>query len=127
MPIEQIKASGLISNIKLAVCAHFGVTVVDLTSERRTPPKLLRARHLAFYLCRELTPKSYPEIGRRMGGRDHTTILHACKKIERLLETDEGIVSDLNVLRERVEDITQGRAEAHNATEQGRYSVSAQG
>lgn len=69
-----------ISDIIRIVAAFYGVHVTDMLSERRTA-NVLRPRHIACYLAKELTLHSLPEIGRRMGGRDHTTILHAVRKI----------------------------------------------
>jgi chromosomal replication initiation ATPase DnaA len=71
------------------VAKFYGVTYADLISARRTA-RVVRPRHVAFYLAKTLSLKSYPEIGRRIGNRDHTTALHAFKKIEawRLIDPD---------------------------------------
>ncbi len=70
--------------IKIAVCAHFGVTVSDIISARRTAD-LIPARQVAMFLSKELTPSTLPAIGRAFGGRDHTTVIYACRKIKLLL------------------------------------------
>lgn len=70
--------------IKRAVADYFSVSLVDIDSARRDPC-IARPRHIAMYLCRVMTTHSYPEIGRRMGDRDHTTVMHAIDKIENLL------------------------------------------
>jgi chromosomal replication initiation ATPase DnaA len=71
---------------------HYGVTFDELAGPRRTLP-LARARQFAMYAMRELCPHmSYPAIGRLLGGRDHTTILHGCRKVERLIR--EGDFAD---------------------------------
>lgn len=72
-----------IEGIKKAVAKHFGIRLIDMCSERRAP-KLTVPRQISFYLCRELTGRSFPEIGRRHGDRDHTTVMHGIGKITRL-------------------------------------------
>lgn len=70
-----------IETIQRAICAEYGTTKTDLCSSRRTAA-VVRQRQIAMWLCRTLTPLSLPEIGRRFGGRDHTTCLYAFRKIE---------------------------------------------
>jgi hypothetical protein len=72
-----------IRSIQRCVSDFYGVGVMDLRSHRRTEPTTLY-RHVAMYLCKELTTNSLPAIGRQFGGRDHTTVLHAFRKIVRL-------------------------------------------
>lgn len=74
-----------IATIQWAVCARFGVTVLDLVSARRAA---VRPRQVAMWLCRQATPHSLPAIGRAFGGRDHTTVGHACRRIEALIAAD---------------------------------------
>lgn len=74
-----------IGNIFAAVCRAWNVSLDDLTSDRRTHD-VIPARHVALLLAKMLTARSLPDIGRRMGGRDHTTVLHACKKFAWLAE-----------------------------------------
>ncbi len=84
-------------NIKKKVCKYFNIKIADIESSKRVRT-LAYPRQIAMYLCRELTSKSLPEIGENFGGRDHTTVLHACKKItEELKSNDElkKIISDL--------------------------------
>ncbi|HIB54524.1 MAG TPA: chromosomal replication initiator protein DnaA [Nitrospirales bacterium] len=76
-----------IAEVQNAVATRFGVKIADMKSKRRTKV-LVFPRQLAMYLSRDLTELSYPEIGRHFGGKDHTTIMHACKKIEK--EKQEG-------------------------------------
>jgi hypothetical protein len=76
----QLPAAKLtIADIIHAVCVESGVRRLDLISQRRTK-NLVLPRHIAMALCRELTGLSYPTIGRRFGGRDHTTVMHAADK-----------------------------------------------
>jgi chromosomal replication initiator protein len=87
-----------IEEIQKAVAAHFNIKISDLKS-----PKRLRAlvfpRQIAMYLSRQLTVYSYPEIGERFGGKDHSTIIHAIKKIEKLLGEDLHLRSTINIIR----------------------------
>lgn len=86
-----------IETIKRAVCAKYNLTVLDMESARRTA-NVVRPRQIAAYLARHLTLNSFPEIGRRLGGRDHTTALWACRKIAGLRATDALLNSDLTEL-----------------------------
>jgi len=78
------------TRIKRAVAAYFGVTWADLEGPRRWK-KFVRPRQIAMYLARTLTPHSLPEIARHFGGRDHTTVLHAVRKIEALRAADPAL------------------------------------
>jgi hypothetical protein len=80
----------------------FGTTAVDMTSQRRDAASM-RPRQIAMYLAKTLTLRSLPEIGRRFGGRDHTTILHAVRKIDGLLETDPELRSQVEKVRALIE------------------------
>jgi len=76
-----------VAEIQLAACEHFGVTLDELLSPARSP-RLTLPRHVAMYLARELTGESLPAIGRQFGGRDHTTVLHAWRRISSRVGTD---------------------------------------
>jgi chromosomal replication initiator protein len=80
-------------NIQKAVAEYYKLRISDLLSHRR-PRTIVRPRQVAMALCKELTDHSLPEIGAVFGGRDHTTVLHACRKIEELCETDGRIRED---------------------------------
>jgi chromosomal replication initiator protein len=82
-----------IENIQKAVCEYYKLRVSDLLSRRR-PRAIARPRQVAMALCKELTEHSLPEIGDAFGGRDHTTVLYACRKIDELCETDGRIRED---------------------------------
>ncbi|SFR65349.1 chromosomal replication initiator protein DnaA [Marinobacter daqiaonensis] len=82
-----------IDNIQRTVAEYYKIKVADLLSKRRTRT-VTRPRQLAMALSKELTNHSLPEIGDAFGGRDHTTVLHACKKIVELQETDPGMRED---------------------------------
>lgn len=85
--------------IQQTVAAYFGVKTGDLRSKSRVRTITL-PRQIAMFLCRELTTASLPEIGRFFGGKDHTTVLHACTKIAHLEEHDESIARVLWQLRQ---------------------------
>lgn len=88
-----------IENIQKMVAEYYKIRVADLLSKRRSR-SITRPRQLAMSLAKELTSHSLPEIGDAFGGRDHTTVLHACRKIDELRETDHRIGEDYaNLLR----------------------------
>jgi len=96
--IENVRQGyAFIKKIQIVVCMHFGVAVDDVLSARRTANVVL-PRQIAVYLAKLLTPRSLPEIGRLFGGRDHTTILHAIRKIEALRQSDERIAGYITAL-----------------------------
>src|SRR5690606_24782773 len=86
-----------IENILKTVAEYYKTKVSDLLSKRRSR-SIARHRQLAMALCKELTNHSLPEIGEAFGGRDHTTVIHACRTIERMRETDLDIAEDFNNL-----------------------------
>ncbi|WP_157961755.1 helix-turn-helix domain-containing protein [Acuticoccus kandeliae] len=91
-----------IARIKKAVAEHYGVTLAETDSPRR-PRQLVKARQVAMCLCRRLTRHSLPEIGSRIGRRDHTTVLHAICKVEDMMERDEAFRAEVEDLARRVE------------------------
>ncbi len=76
-----------VDRIQRAVCEEFGVTLTDMVSKRRAR-QIARPRQVAMYLSKKLTKRSLPDIGRRFGGRDHTTVMHAVKRIDELRADD---------------------------------------
>jgi hypothetical protein len=86
-----------IRDICRASCRHYDVNLLDFVSNRRHA-KLVRARQVAMYIARTHTTRSYPEMGRIMGGRDHTTILFGVRKIESLLPDDEKLRGDVDAI-----------------------------
>ncbi|MCA8932334.1 MAG: chromosomal replication initiator protein DnaA, partial [Rhodospirillaceae bacterium] len=91
-----------IDEIQKAVASHFRIKVSDMHSARRARA-VARPRQVAMWLCKQLTPRSLPEIGRKFGGRDHTTVMHAVRKIEELSATDASFAEDLELLRRTLE------------------------
>jgi chromosomal replication initiator protein len=87
-----------IEDIQRAVCAHFRIDRGEMASQRRARA-VARPRQIAMYLAKELTPRSFPEIGRRFGGRDHSTVIHAVKTIEALRTNDADIDADVRRIR----------------------------
>ncbi len=82
-----------IENIQKTTCEYYKIRIAELLSKRR-PRSIARPRQMAMALCKELTHHSLPEIGDAFGGRDHTTVIHACRKIVELCETDGRLRED---------------------------------
>ncbi len=87
-----------IDEIQKQVAEHFNIKMAEMTSARRARI-VARPRQVAMYLAKQLTQRSLPEIGRKFGGRDHTTVMHACRKIEELLGSDRAFGEDVELLR----------------------------
>ena len=90
-----------IEEIQKKVVEHYGIKLSDMHSARRARV-VARPRQVAMYLAKQLTPRSLPEIGRRFGGRDHTTVMHAIKKIEELRAQDSVMNEDIEKLRRQL-------------------------
>jgi chromosomal replication initiator protein len=86
-----------LESIQKTVADYYKIKVADMYSKKRTRA-VARPRQVAMWLAKELTPASYPSIGDSFGGRDHTTVLHACRTISELRSSDTGINHDLHVL-----------------------------
>jgi chromosomal replication initiation ATPase DnaA len=84
------------------VCIRYQVEEIDLCSDRRTANVVL-PRQIAMYLCRTFTLKSLPEIGRRLGGKDHTTVLHGVRKITRLVENYPHLAAEIEDIKKALE------------------------
>ena len=87
-----------IDEIQRRVAEHFNIRLGEMTSDRRARA-VARPRQVAMYLAKQLTTRSLPEIGRKFGGRDHTTVMHAVRKIEELKGTDPALAEDVELLR----------------------------
>jgi chromosomal replication initiator protein len=90
-----------VDEIQKTVAVHFNMKQADLLSERRTRA-VARPRQIAMWLCKQHTTRSYPDIGRRFGGRDHTTVLHGVRKIEELMPQDDQIARDVEALTRKL-------------------------
>ncbi|HWV40082.1 chromosomal replication initiator protein DnaA [Pseudorhodoplanes sp.] len=91
-----------IEDIQRVVARQYNVSRSDLLSSRRTA-NVVRPRQVAMYLAKTLTLRSLPEIGRRFGGRDHTTVLHAVRKIEHLLGNDTTLADEVDTLKRQLQ------------------------
>ncbi len=87
-----------IDEIQKKVIQHYSLKMDDMHSARRARA-VARPRQIAMYLAKQLTQRSLPEIGRKFGGRDHTTVMHAVKKIEELMNLDDTIAQDVDVIQ----------------------------
>jgi chromosomal replication initiator protein len=92
-----------IEDIQKLVATHYSVSRADILSSRRTA-SVVKPRQVAMYLSKVLTLRSLPEIGRRFGGRDHTTVLHAVRKIETAVGADAGLRDDVELLKRMLQD-----------------------
>ncbi len=91
-----------VEEIQRKVAEHFNIRLSDMLGPKRTRT-IARPRQIAMYLSKELTSRSLPEIGRRFGGRDHTTILHGVRKVEEMRGTDSQLNEDIELLRRLLE------------------------
>ncbi len=91
-----------IDEIQRKVAEHYNIRLSDMLSPRRARV-IARPRQIAMFLCKELTDKSLPDIGRKFGGRDHTTIMHGIKRIAQLSDEDASLREDIAVLRRSLE------------------------
>ncbi|MCA2378501.1 chromosomal replication initiator protein DnaA [Agrobacterium genomosp. 3 str. RTP8] len=92
-----------IEDIQRIVARHYNVSRQELVSNRRTRV-IVKPRQIAMYLAKMLTPRSFPEIGRRFGGRDHTTVLHAVRKIEELISGDTKLGHEVELLKRLINE-----------------------
>ncbi len=91
-----------IEEIQKRVAEHFNIRISDMHSARRAR-SVARPRQVAMYLAKQLTSRSLPEIGRKFGGRDHTTVMHAVKKVDELRDHDTIFAEDVELLRRMLE------------------------
>lgn len=91
-----------IEDIQKAVAAHYNIKLSEMHSARRSRV-VARPRQVAMYLAKRLTSKSLPEIGRKFGGKDHTTVMHAVKRIEELRASDPDLSADIELLNRALE------------------------
>jgi chromosomal replication initiator protein len=94
-----------IEDIQKKVAAHFNIKVSDMHSARRSVA-IARPRQIAMYLAKKLTTKSLPEIGRKFGGKDHTTVMHAVKRIDELARGDKEFADDVELLMRMLQSAT---------------------
>jgi chromosomal replication initiator protein len=87
--------------VQEVVAEKFRIKISEMKSKRRTRV-LVYPRQIAMFLCREITQQSYPEIARHFGGKDHTTIMHACRQIEKAKQSDPGLAGTLEELKRQI-------------------------
>ena len=85
-----------------ALPIYFKMRQTDLLSPRRARD-IVRPRQIAMYLCKQLTTRSLPEIGRKFGGRDHTTVIHAVRQIDKLRQKDAVLDQDVETVKRRLQ------------------------
>ncbi|MCS6854708.1 MAG: chromosomal replication initiator protein DnaA [Elioraea sp.] len=91
-----------IEEIQKRVAEHYNIRLTDMFSARRARA-VARPRQIAMYLAKQLTARSLPEIGRKFGNRDHTTVMHACARIAELMQKDPSLAEDVELLRRMLE------------------------
>jgi hypothetical protein len=92
-----------IEDIQRAVAKEYGVTRLDMISARRWL-RIVRPRQIAMYIAKSMTLRSLPEIGRRFGGRDHTTVLHAVRRIDMMKDKDPALAEAIERIKQRALD-----------------------
>lgn len=95
--LEPVDCEMPVERIQRIVAKAFRIPVIEMVSDRRAR-RVARPRQVAMYLARETTTYSLPKIGRLFGGRDHTTVMHACNVVEELLHTDAGFRANVEAL-----------------------------
>jgi chromosomal replication initiator protein len=100
--IGQPQARVTIEDVQRAVCDYFEITPQQLMGKNRSK-KFSQPRHVALYLCRELTDLSFPDIAQKFGGKDHTSVIYACRKIKQAADDDPNMASILQYLTKQVE------------------------
>ena len=93
-----------LEDVQEVVAGRFNVKISELKSKRRTKT-LVHPRQIALFLVRELTDSSFPEIGREFGGKDHTTIIHACRQIEKALDEDTTLQATIESLKDEISKV----------------------
>ena len=99
--IEDGEVYPTINLIRSIVCDHYQLELSELLARQRVP-RICRPRQIAMYLCQKLTLNSLPKIGWKFGGRDHTTVLHACRAIEKLCADDAEVDTVVKQLRRKI-------------------------
>jgi hypothetical protein len=106
LPVEEplqtvLQRRPSISMIVSTVAAFYDLTLIEICSNHRSAA-IVWPRHVATWLCKKLTTHSFPFIGRHLGGRDHTTCINACKRVEARMKDDERFADEIRVLKLRI-------------------------
>ena len=99
--VSEGRRYDLFEKIQKECCRHFNLTLAEFLADRRTDD-VVRARHIAMYLTKKLTALSFPQIGNRLGDRDHTTVLFGVRKMERLIKTDSELAKTIADIEARI-------------------------
>lgn len=99
-PLQRLRPS--VRQIQKVVASSYCTPFYEMLSPRRTA-NVVRPRQVAMYLAKKITLLSFPDIGRRFGGRDHTTVLHAVRKIGDLITTDPALAAEIDALKQQIE------------------------
>ena len=92
-----------VENIQRVVADYYNISFSDIKSQKRNK-NIVYPRHIAVYLAHELTEYSTTELGHEFGGKDHTTIMHSCQKIEEMVKTDESLENTLSILKKKIKE-----------------------
>ena len=92
-----------IDEIQKAVVEHYSIRHGRHDTRARRSRAVARPRQVAMYLAKQLTPRSLPEIGKKFGGRDHTTVMHAVRQIEKLSAEDRQLADDLEHIKRKIQ------------------------
>ena len=100
--LRQADRKVTVDEIQQRVAAHYNIKLAEMSSPRRAR-SVARPRQVAMYLAKQLTTLSLPQIGKRFGNRDHTTVMHAVRKIEELKISDLSIAEDVELLKRQLQ------------------------
>jgi chromosomal replication initiator protein len=106
IPVGGNAAAITAEDVQRIVCDYFNIRVSDMVGKNRSK-KFSRPRHVAQYLCRRLTTLSFPDIAIKFGGKDHTSIIYACRKVESALRTDSNLANIVTLLTEKIRSATR--------------------
>jgi chromosomal replication initiator protein len=99
--LARVERTCSIESIQKVVAGFYKINVSDIKSQRRVK-NFSYPRQIAMYLCKKHSNSSFPEIGGKFGGKDHTTVMYACRKIEDLLQTDSNLRHDISTLEKSI-------------------------
>ncbi len=102
VPVGSLKKIAPIASIQRFICSRYGISMTDLNGKLRTA-KVVTPRQIAMYLCRKVTSRSLPEIGRKFGERDHTTVLHSVQKIESMMANSPEFAKEVQAIAKAIE------------------------
>ncbi|HXZ25353.1 MAG TPA: chromosomal replication initiator protein DnaA, partial [Nitrospiria bacterium] len=101
--IKEVQRDITVDEVQKKVAERFHIKISEIKSKKRSK-NLVFPRQIAMYLCRELTKLSFPEIGRHFGGKDHSTVIYACRQIDEMKRQDQGLESLLTALTQALKE-----------------------